>query len=151
MIGPIRTEDLIWDDHLGHTYSSEDGEIVTKAVQISATNESGKEIALQDAYIISGETGEKIQLLVGAGGRWIAPSEANSIPPAVIVTLRAEFNPPMGLPAKRFFNDWKTIYLTAIYDGLPHRKTIDEKMVASLFSSFRPSPIGPRVTPKSAS
>lgn len=147
--GPIKKEGLIWDDHLGHTYSSDDGIIITRAIQISAKNASGREISLEGAYIVSGETGEKIPLLLGAGANWIVPRDANLIPPDAIITLRAEINPPHGIAARQFFNDWKTMSLTLIYDGEAHRKLIDEKMVTALYSNFRPSPLGPQVTPKS--
>jgi hypothetical protein len=139
---------LKWDGHLGHTYySSEDCTIFTQAVQISASNVSDHEIRLEDAYIVSGETGDKIIMKVGAAGAgWIFPSETNPIPPGGIVTLRAEFNAPIGLAASDFFNKWKVMHLTTKYDGAAHRKRIDEKMVSALFAAFRPNPIGPRMT-----
>lgn len=139
---------LKWDGHLGHTYySSEDCTIFTQAVQISASNVSDHEIRLEDAYIVSGETGDKIIMKVGAAGAgWIFPSETNPIPPGGTVTVRAEFNAPIGLAASDFFNKWKVTHLTTKYDGAVHRKLIDEKMVSALFAAFRPNPIGPRMT-----
>jgi hypothetical protein len=139
---------LKWDGHLGHTYySSEDCTIFTQAVQLSASNVSDHEIRLEDAYIVSGETGDKIFMKVGVPGTgWIFPSETNPIPPGGTVTVRAEFNAPIGLAASDFFNKWKVMHLTTKYDRAVHRKLIDEKMVSALFAAFRPNPIGPRMT-----
>lgn len=142
------TDLLKWDDHLGHSYSSAaDGTIYTQAIQISAQNVSDHEIQLEDAYIVSGETGEKGTLKIGAvGSGWIFPGETNPIPPNNKFTLRAEFNMPDGIAASNFFNIWKVIHLTTKIDGQVHRITIGEDMVAAIYANFRPSPIGYRVT-----
>jgi hypothetical protein len=46
---------LIWDDHLGHTYFSEETTIITTAIQIGAKNGPDRELRLEDAYIVSGQ------------------------------------------------------------------------------------------------
>jgi hypothetical protein len=101
---------------------------------------------LEDAYIVSGEGYGKVRIKIGSERGWIAPDEANPIPPNGAITFRAEFQP---MPAREFFDKWKTIYLTVKHDGgLEIRKTIDEKMTAATFSGFRPNPLGPQITPR---
>ncbi len=135
---------LVWDEHLGHTYSGAASEILTSAIQIGAKNASDRELQLEDAYIISGEGYGKVSMKIGSRGGWIPPNEANPVPPGSAIVFRAEFPPT---PAQEFFNRWKTIYLTVKHDGgLEIRKTIEERMVAAIYASFRPSPIGPQVT-----
>lgn len=139
---------LKFDDHLGHSYlSPQDRMIYTQAIEITATNLSEREIRLEDAYIVSGQTGQMIPLKVAiAGVGLILPSEANPIPPNGPLTLRAEFNAPAGIAAPDFFNTWKMIHLFVKYNGGVQRKFIAEDAVAALYSSFRPSPIGPQTT-----
>jgi hypothetical protein len=131
-----------FDAHIGHTYSTENNMIITKAIQISATNFSGHEIQLEDAYVLS-EQGKKIAVTVKTSDGYLHPSEITAIAPGRSVTFYAEFNAPHGIPAREFFNEWKVIYLTAKYDGVPHTTIIDEKMVAALYQGFRPNPIEP--------
>ncbi len=64
-----------------------------------------------------------------------------------MITLRAQFNPPNGVPSQDFFNEWKVMHLSVKYDGIIHRILIDEKMVAALFASFRPNPLDLPITP----
>jgi hypothetical protein len=141
---------LKWDNHLGHTYcASNDGRIFTHAIQIGAKNCSVREVQLEDAYIISGETGARVAMTVGiAGDGWVSPSETNPIPPSGRLILRAEFNPPNGLAAQDFYSIWKEMQLVSKYDGLEHRKIINEAMVSALYANFPLPQLGPRVTRK---
>jgi hypothetical protein len=137
---------LSWDDHLGHTYSSEGTTILTRGIQIGARNGPDRELQLESAYIISGEGSGRIEMKIASTAGWIPANETNPIPPNGAIVFQAEFTPT---PAKEFFENWKTIYVTVLHDGgLIIRKTIDEKMVAAIYASFRPNPIGPQITRK---
>ncbi|MGJ0533587.1 hypothetical protein [Methylocystis sp.] len=47
---------LAWDDHWGTTTVGANGTIYLSALQIKARNVSDKEVALKDAFVISGKT-----------------------------------------------------------------------------------------------
>ena len=139
---------LIWDNHLGHTYSSEGTNIITEAIQIGAKNGPNREMRLENAYIVSGQGAGEIQLKVGSDQGWIAPKDTNTIPPDHPIIFRAEFPPT---PAREFFEKWKTFRITVKHDGgAMLTRDVDENMVAAIYSSFRPNPIGPQVTTKPA-
>jgi len=145
---PVNSTELVWDDHLGHSYSTEGTTIITQAVQIGAKNGSDREIRLEEAYIVSGQGSGEIHLKVGTDRGWITPRETNPIPPNGPIVFRAEFNP---MPAREFFEKWKTFQITVRHDGgAIINRTIDEKMVAAIYSSFQPNPIGPQVTRRDA-
>jgi hypothetical protein len=138
--------DLIWDDHLGHSYSSRGTEIITEAIQISATNGAGHELRLEDAYIVSGQGYGEKPLKVGTTGGWLTPKATNPVAAGQRVTFRAEFDP---IPANEFFEKWKTFQITVKHDGgATIRKNVDENMVAAMYASFTPTQIGPQITPK---
>lgn len=137
---------LVWDDHLGHSYSSEGTTILTQAIQIGAKN-GDREIRLEDAYIVSGQGNGEVKLRVGSDQGWIEPNRASTISPNSPIVFRAEFTP---MPAKEFFDKWKTFRITVKHDdGAIFTKDVDEKMVAALYSAFRPNPIVPQVTARS--
>jgi hypothetical protein len=139
---------LIWDNHLGHTYSSEGTTIVTEAIQIGAKNGPNREMRLENAYIVSGQGAGEVPMKVGSDEGWIAPKDTNTIPPDHSIIFRAEFTPT---PARDFFAKWKTFRITVKHDGgATLTKDVDENMVAALYSSFRPNPIGPQVTARPA-
>lgn len=139
---------LSWDDHLGHSYSSEGTNIITEAIQIGARNGPNREMRLEDAYIISGQGAGEVPMKIDSDRGWIAPGEASAIPPNHPILLRAEFTP---MPARDFFEKWKTFRITVKHDGgAMLTKDVDENTVAAIYSSFRPNPIAPRVTAKPA-
>jgi hypothetical protein len=145
-VQPQDVGQLSWDDHLGHTYSSEGTTILTQGIQIGARNGPDRELQLENAYIISGEGSGRIEMKIASTVGWIPANETNPIPPNGAIVFQAEF---ASTPAKEFFENWKTIYLTVLHDGgLIIRKTIDEKMVAAIYAGFRPNPIGPQITRK---
>ncbi len=52
---------LVWEDHIGHTYSGPPGALITHAIQISAKNDSDREIKLADAFINSDDLAIRFQ------------------------------------------------------------------------------------------
>jgi hypothetical protein len=131
---------LKWEDHLGHTYGSRDTAIITHAIQISAKNESKRDIRIEDAFLNSGISGEKVSLKVGTAEGWV-PANGFALAFGKTVTFRADFNHPEGIPAQNFFAAWKYMYLSVKVDGTHYHKIIDEKMVYSLFDQFKPNPL----------
>lgn len=136
---------IIWNDHLGHTYMSHGSTIHTHEIRITGVN-GDKDVELRDLFIVSGATGEKLRLTVGTrDGGWIEAESANLVPPKAVVTLKAEFNPPTGLPAHEFVEKWSSI---RFYENGTLSKVFDEGTVRAMYASFRPYPIGPSVTPR---
>jgi len=140
-IASAEDEPLLWEDHLGHTYGTKDTAVITHAIQISAKNGTARDILVEDAFLNSGISGEKVALKIGTESGWSFPSETKPIAPAHTVTFRAEFNPPDGWPAQDFFAKWKVLFLTVKVDGRLYHKLIGEKSVSALFLGFRPNPL----------
>lgn len=136
---------ITWDDHLGHTYSGSGAGIVTDAIQISAVNNLGHEIRLKKAYAVSGEGYGEKAVLIAAGEYWLPPAAVNTIAANQRMTFRLEFD---SVPARELLEKWKTFQITLVYDSGVSRKDVDERMVRALYENFRPSPIGPQVTPR---
>lgn len=148
-ISAMAPEPLEWDNHWGTTASSANGTIYLSALQIKAHNISGQEVWLKDAFVTSGKTGQVARMKVNAGADgWISPSELNVIPPGAIITLRVEFAPPQGLPAKEFMLEWGIITFTALYDDREYKKTFEEPETSKIFEAFGVKPLGPHVSKK---
>lgn len=146
-------EPIRWDDHFGIEYSmQQNGTVCMRTYMLNGTNASTREVALQDAYFVSGKTGEKLPLVVTAGENdgFLRPDEINPIPPGATVTLRAEFNNPTGYTADEMLARWGPILFYAQYDGQQRQRIFSEADVAATFANFRPKQIGPRVTKKRA-
>lgn len=145
-------QQLKWDDHFGIEYSTQaNGVVHMQTYNLSGINISSREITLQDAYFISGKTGDRLSLVVVAGPNdgFLKPSEINPVPPGATVTLRAHFNNPQGFTADEMLARWGPILFYAHYDDEKHQKTFSEAAVAATFAGFRPKQIGPRVTKRS--
>lgn len=138
---------LAWDDHWGTTTGGANGTIYLSALQIKARNVSNKEVALKDAFVTSGKTGQVTRMKANAGADgWITPSELNPIPPGAIVTVAAEFSPPQGLSARDFMLEWGIITLTALYDEQEYKRTFGEPETSKIFEGFGINPLGPHVS-----
>jgi TIR domain len=136
---------LEWEDHLGHTYEGIPPAIFTKAIQFSAKNVSNGPVQLEQAHFKSTITEETAEAKVATPDGFLDPSETTPIPPDGSVTLRAEFKPPAGLPAREFIDGWGKMVLYVTYDGITNQVQIGENTTRALFTNFRPNPIEPTV------
>jgi hypothetical protein len=103
-------------------------------------------VQLEDAHFKSAITDKTAEAKVHTTEGFLAPSETTPIPPGGSVTLRAEFNPPSGLPAQEFIKVWGKMVLYVTYDGIAQEVSIGEDMTRAMYTSFRPNPIGATVT-----
>jgi hypothetical protein len=142
-----------WDDHFGTSYTGGNGIIplVVHAYLISGKVTSTHEVHLQDAYLVSDKSNARLPLTIAtATDGYLKPDQINTLPPDAFVTLRAEFNPPIGLSADQLLEQWGPLSLYAVCDGVKFQKKFDLAAVEAPLSAFRPTQIGPRATKKSA-
>jgi hypothetical protein len=119
------------------------------SLQFMGINSSKKEVKLKDAYIVSANAGEKIQLEIAAGNELVPLDEIGFIPPNARVTLFAKFGPPapeagkvLGLDAKEFLETWSSFTLVVVDDTQEYRLPFPEQSLIPFF----PGMLGPRVT-----
>ena len=137
---------IIWDNHLGHSYSGSGGNLQTSAFQIGAKNNLGHELRLERAYAVSGEGAGEKELEIAASSDWVKASRLLPLGNQQSFIIRIPFD---SEPAKNVFENWKTFQITLIYNGgAVTRKDITEPMVRSVYEAFKPSPIGPQVRTK---
>jgi hypothetical protein len=137
---------IVWDDHLGHSYSGFGSEIRTSAFQIGVRNNLGHELRLERVYAVSGEGAGEKEMEIAAGGGWVKANRLRPLGNQQALVLRLPFDYE---PAKNVFDNWKTFQITLVYNGgLMSRKDVTELMVRSVYENFRPSPIGPQVRTK---
>jgi hypothetical protein len=137
---------IVWDDHLGHSYSGTPGDIRTSAFQIGARNNLGHELRLEQAYAISGQGFGQKEVQIAAGPDWVAVDQTLPIGNGQSFVLRVQFD---AAPAKEIYEAWKTFQITLIYNGgSVSRQDVTEPMVRAVYEGFKPSPIGPAVRTK---
>lgn len=136
---------VIWDDHLGHSYSGFGAAMITSAFQINAVNNLGHELRIEKAFVVSGEGHGEKMLLVSTTTGWMPAEKVNPIANGQRLTFKVDFG---STSSREVFENWKTFQITLIYEGGISRKNVTEKMVRSVFAGFSPSPIGPQVIPK---
>jgi hypothetical protein len=135
---PPVTDGFEWDNHLGHTYSGTPPEIITNAFSIGAVNKSGRQIELQEAFVNSDYSGDRIDLEIAQGGNWVKANAAPPIEAGQSIYLRLQFNP--ALAASYILRDWKSMTATLVYTNTPHKHQITEQMVQLVYANFRPMP-----------
>jgi hypothetical protein len=132
-----------------------DGRVDARTLSFLGTNIGSEEITLTDIYIVSGVTGQRIDLLVEARqdnqtAILARPKDINPIPPkADFRVSTAELNGTQGIPEADFMRDWGTIIFVAEYDGQKHRITFGRSAIEAMFAPQRPQPLPPHVTKKS--
>lgn len=137
---------IVWDDHLGHSYSGAGAALRTSAFQIGAVNNLGHELRLERAYAISSQGAGEKELQIAAGGEWHPVAGVRPIGNQQALMLRITFDEVLS---KQVFANWMSFQITLVYNGgLVSRKDVTEQMVRTVYESFRPSPIGPQIYPK---
>lgn len=141
------TPSIVWDDHLGHTYSGEGAGLLTQAFQIGAVNHLGHELRLERAYIVSGQGAGEKALQVATNNGWVSVDKTLPIGNGQRIEFRVEFG---GLvPARTVFENWKTFQITVVHDGgVVSCHDVTEAMVRHVYEGFKPNPIGPQVQAK---
>ena len=123
---------------------------------IRAKNISDREIAIEDAYIISGLTGEKLIMKVEISNErgiteYLSLSDINPIPPSADIELVVNFTEGRqdGIPEQDFMSTWGKVDFVAHYDGgTEHRQSFDHETIVSVFQKMRPGTPLPRTTRK---
>jgi hypothetical protein len=141
---------LAWSKGIGGNFSGAGESLALKQIQFNGKNIGTKEIALNDAFLISGITGARLDLFVNNLTDGKGPTAIKNIfpiPPGADIFLAVELP---SMPKNIFITDWGTTILITQYEGKEHRITFDrneiEKSFAPLADSSRPDPNRPRVT-----
>lgn len=147
---PNTTDDhalIQWDRRLNWGQSGDASGTVFPFLTFSGHNRF-KAVQLTNAYIQSGITGEKRQLLIDAGydGRF-PPSDSNPIPPEAPINLVAVFNPPLRI--RDFVDKWRKIEFVAEYEDTKFSMMLGEDQILPMLRNFPDSGLGPRATKKS--
>ena len=137
---------IVWDTHLGHTYSGLSPNIRTHALQIKGKNVSGRAVEVTKLKLTSGVTGAEKPVSVLTADGLLPVSEINEVPSGASIVLKWEFDSQKGIDPQDLLNQWGEMRISITYDGERHNLTLTEDMVRAVYSNFQPSPIGPRVT-----
>jgi hypothetical protein len=113
------------------------------SIAISAINIGKEEVQIEDAYLISGINGRKINLSLYVTGidkvpTKVPPVKAFPIPPtAQIIFSSDEFNGSEGISEREFLSTWAILSLVVEYNGERHRIPFDQQSITkSLTTTF---------------
>jgi hypothetical protein len=94
-----------------------------------------EEVELNDAYLISGIDGRRLNLKLSAidsKGTFALgiPSKSNPLPVGTTITLLSDdFGGGTGISEAEFLAEWGSIVLIAEYSGKKHRVPFDQKSI----------------------
>jgi len=127
------------------------GSLNISVLDKSSHNEGGEEVILNDAYLISGITGERRDMKILVGNTFVSLRDIGPIPPRALVALRADFNESGGgISEAEFFKEWSIIYFVYECNGKKFpRQKMDEKFFRKMFDGSRQqNNVEPHVTLK---
>ncbi len=103
-------------------------------INVGGHNDSGKEVTLVEAYLISGMTGARLDLQVSSflGLSNVSISDINPIPAGAGISLTASLDAPDGLSLDDFNKSWGILSLVVKLDDVTQRYDYDRGTVAKL-------------------
>jgi hypothetical protein len=109
---------------------------------------SNRSVAVKEAYVISGLTGHKQEVMANVHSRGsYYPVDKVDIPPNAPVQLDLVFNPPLSV--RDFLDQWGKFRFTVVYvGGETFERDYDEDYVRQQLQRNVPDAFGPRVTPR---
>jgi hypothetical protein len=149
-IPPNVERPIQWGDNFSF-WSSQDAVL---GFSVWGPNVNPIPVQLNDAYIISDMTGERITLQVALRPGDVSTlkpiSDINAIPTKAILSLWATFRLP-GLSPSEFLEHWGGFRLHVEYSGIkPDDKVYSRELVQGIAQGQFPQ-LGPHVTPKTPS
>jgi len=152
--GPVQSSGPIaWNKFPEFGASFNEGVLSITSVGWTGSSIASKELTLQDAYIISGITGDKIALKVSTQEGLVSPAEIRPIPSQASVTVRAELEP--RVPDRIFLRDWGSYDFVVRINDTEYRRNVSRAELVAVFEEMRTrmeDPFGsnnrPRVTKK---
>jgi hypothetical protein len=99
---------------------------------LPARNTSDHEVEFNEAYIVSGITGDKVDVTISTrADGWIRPKDANPIPAKTSFHVQAIFGGQTGngIPENDFLKEWREFTFVAYYNGREYRKAFDQEWV----------------------
>jgi len=109
----------------GYSGSNTGGKFFYRQFGLPARNTSDHEVELNDAYIVSAITGEKVDVTIGTrADGWIRPKDANPIPANSTFHVQVIFHGKTdnGIPEEEFLKEWREFTFVAYYNGREYRK-----------------------------
>jgi hypothetical protein len=108
-------------------------------------NAGNQEVRLDDVYLVSGITGERLNLYFNWGGSQLGARDINPIPTGAPLLL---FSDHAKVSTKeQLLERWAEFALIAEYDGTKHRVVFDRYAVQGALP--KPIPVSPHISPKS--
>ncbi len=106
---------------------------------VNGKNVGNQEVKLDDAYIVSGVTGDKLQMkIILQGQQTIGLDQINPIPPGAEIHLIAYVNQKGGIPEYDFLKNWATIQFVTSYNGAQVRKSFNNQNIAAAIAKLHP-------------
>jgi hypothetical protein len=115
------------------------------SVAVPGGNISDREIPLDDVYLVSGITGERMNLHMFLYPKSYDAKDLNPVPArAMFLFLSDTFKTPLS--PEQFLANWRIITVISQYEGQQHRVTFgDETIQAQMPKRLQ---LGPHVTPR---
>lgn len=101
----------------------------------TGVSEAPKEFELQDAHIISKNTGARLDLAASTNEGMVPVRQLNNIPPKASLTLRVQIEP--RIPERQFLRDWGNYDFVYKIEGKEFRRHVIELDITSAFEDRR--------------
>jgi hypothetical protein len=118
------------------------------AIDVIGTNRGSEAITLDDAYVISNVTGEKIHFKVQVAGKPVAINDINAIPPGASIILNADVKSGTGMTSDEFLNSWGRFVFVTSYAGKEHKVEYNKEQATQMVTPNTIFASWPRVTAK---
>jgi hypothetical protein len=146
---PASGEPIEWRPSFSQTMNMDGSSYSACSIIFSGKNASSREISLEEAYLVSGVTGNIVPIMVNVGKltgyiELVPVTDINPVPPEAEIELVYELRP--YLAEQDFMRLWGMVSLVVKYGGVEHRRTFDDETIARLFPRVQHVPPRPRVT-----
>jgi hypothetical protein len=126
----VKDSPMVWHvpSPMPTEYTLSDEPIYIDNILVQGNNIGDREVSLDDVYLISEMTGERLDLHLSYPGKDYFAKDLNPIPPgAVVVFFTDNFQP--ALSTNEFLRKWRTMTLIFRHDGQDHRIMFDEEAI----------------------
>lgn len=106
------------------------------SISFQGINVSKEVIQLKSAYLESGMSGEKMNLLASVGTEKVPLTNINPVPPDAMIELEGTLGATEGLSKDEFLEDWGIITFVVEYEGDRQKINFDQNAVSALVSAL---------------
>jgi hypothetical protein len=147
---------IVWAQHPVIQWSrTMDGNVYVRSVGVTGRNAGKDLIQLEDAYLLSGITGARLDMKVVVPNGRVSPKETNPIPPMApisVVTDEFRIDPgkyPSHMPENDFMRDWGALQFISEYEGKKHMTAFPQEQIKAQLDAAHFKPLKPHVTKRS--